>query len=123
LHARSLRVTCAARGPAAARQCRHTCTGDSMELAEVNAALKSWVDGERLPGVSYAVLRGPEVIATQCIGWADREARVPLRQDHLFRIFSNTKLVTSVAALQLIEQGRIAADDPVSKYIPALADL
>jgi CubicO group peptidase (beta-lactamase class C family) len=94
-----------------------------MELAEVNAALQSWVDGERLPGVSYAVLRGPEVIATRCIGWADREARVPLREDHLFRIFSNTKLVTSCAALQLMEQGRIAADDPVGKYIPALAHM
>lgn len=94
-----------------------------MDLRSVDEALQSWVDGEVLPGVSYAVVRGGEVVARRAIGWADREARVPLREDHLFRIFSNTKLVTSVAALQLLEQGRFQLDDPVGRFIPALADL
>lgn len=94
-----------------------------MDFTEVDGLLQSWVDAERMPGVSYAVLRGSSVVATQCVGWADREARVPLRPDHLFRIFSNTKLVTSIAALQLLEQGRFGADDPVGEYIPELAHL
>lgn len=94
-----------------------------MDLREVDAVLQSWVDREQLAGVSYAVLRGGGVLARRCVGWADREARVPLRTDHLFRIFSNTKLVTSCAALQLMEQGRFGADDPVAEYIPALANL
>lgn len=94
-----------------------------MDLREVDGVLQSWVDREQLAGVSYAVLRGGEVLARNCLGWADREAGVPLRHDHLFRIFSNTKLVTSCAALQLLEQGRFSADDPIGEYIPALANL
>ena len=92
-----------------------------MDFRQIDALLQSCVDREELPGVSYAVLRGGEVIARNCLGWADREAQVPLRDDHLFRIFSNTKLVTSCAALQLLEQGRFQADDPIGEYIPALA--
>jgi CubicO group peptidase (beta-lactamase class C family) len=94
-----------------------------MDFAPVDAALQRWVDGEVLPGISYVVWRGDELLARRCIGWADREARVPLREDHLFRIFSNTKLFTSCAALQLVEQGRIGLDDPVAAYLPALANL
>jgi CubicO group peptidase (beta-lactamase class C family) len=63
------------------------------------------------------------VLARGCLGHADREANVPLREDHLFRAFSNTKLVTSCAALQLLEQGRFALDDPLSRYLPAFQDL
>jgi CubicO group peptidase (beta-lactamase class C family) len=94
-----------------------------MDFSAVDAALQSWVDGERLADVSYAVLRGTEVVARRCVGWADREAGVPMRDDHLFRIFSNTKLVTSCAALQLMEQGRFGADDPIGEYLPALRQL
>ena len=94
-----------------------------MDLSAVDAALQSAVDQGHLPGVSYTVVRGTQVLARRCIGWADIEARVPLRADHLFRIFSNTKLLTSCAALQLMEQGRLGADDPVGAHIPALADL
>lgn len=94
-----------------------------MDLREVDAALQAEVDREVLPGVSYAVLRDGEVVARRCIGWADREAKVPLTEAHLFRAFSNTKLVTSVAALQLLEQKRFSLDDPVGDYIPALKNL
>jgi CubicO group peptidase (beta-lactamase class C family) len=94
-----------------------------MEFPAVNAALQAVLDGEQLAGVSYAVVRRDEVLARKCLGWADREASVPLRDDHLFRAFSNTKLVTSCAALQLLEQGRFGLDDPVGQYIPALSKL
>jgi CubicO group peptidase (beta-lactamase class C family) len=94
-----------------------------MDFSRVDATLQGWVDREQLPGVSYAVWRGDALLARRCLGWADREARVPLRDDHLFRIFSNTKLVTSCAALQLMEQGRFGPDDPIGEYIPALANL
>jgi CubicO group peptidase (beta-lactamase class C family) len=94
-----------------------------MQWTQVDEALQSWIDRDQLPGVSYEVLRGGSVVARNCLGWADREGRVPLRDDHLFRIFSNTKLVTSCAALQLMEQGRFSADDPIGDYLPALAKL
>ncbi|MFL6691546.1 MAG: serine hydrolase domain-containing protein [Ramlibacter sp.] len=94
-----------------------------MHVTPVDEALQSWIDRDQLAGVSYEVLRGRSVVARNCLGWADREARVPLRDDHLFRIFSNTKLVTSCAALQLMEQGRFGPDDAVGDYLPALANL
>jgi len=94
-----------------------------MDFPTVDAALRGAIDGEQLAGVSYSVFRRDEVLARKCLGWADREARVPVREDHLFRAFSNTKLVTSCAALQLLEQGRFRLDDPVGRYLPALKDL
>ena len=94
-----------------------------MDFPAVDAALQAAVDGEQLAGVSYAIFRRDATLARRCIGLADREAGVPVREDHLFRAFSNTKLVTSCAALQLLEQGRFRLDDPVGRYIPALKEL
>jgi CubicO group peptidase (beta-lactamase class C family) len=94
-----------------------------MDFPAADAALQAAIDGEQLAGVSYAVFRRDEVLARKCLGWADLEAGAPLREDHLFRAFSNTKLVTSCAALQLLEQGRFRLDDAVGEYIPALKQL
>jgi CubicO group peptidase (beta-lactamase class C family) len=60
------------------------------------------------------------VVDTFCYGFADKEANIPLREDHIFRMFSNTKLITSCAALLLWEEGHFQLDDPLEKYIPAL---
>lgn len=94
-----------------------------MNFPAVNAALQAAADGEQLAGVSYTIFRRDEVLARKCVGWADVEAGIPMRDDHLFRAFSNTKLVTSCAALQLLEQGRLRLEDPVGQYLPALKDL
>ncbi|MEJ7928894.1 serine hydrolase domain-containing protein [Ramlibacter sp. AN1015] len=94
----------------------------SLPFDAMHAALRAQVDRDILPGVSTALLRGREVVDVFCHGMADREARVPLREDHLFRIFSNSKLVTSCAVMQLIEEGRIALDDPIAAYIPELGE-
>ena len=89
----------------------------------VEAAMRRHVDGGLLAGASWAILRGREVIDTRCIGLADIEAGIPLRRDHLFRAFSNTKLFTSCAVLALAEDGRIGLDDPIGMHIPELAEL
>ena len=57
-----------------------------------------------------------------CVGFADKEAQTPLRTDHIFRVFSNTKLITSCAALLLMEEGKFALDDAIEKYIPQLGN-
>ena len=80
-----------------------------------------YVDGNLLPGFSSAVLVGRDLVDVSCIGWADKEAQIPLRVDHIFRIFSNTKLITSCAALLLFEDGRFQLDDPIEGFIPQLA--
>lgn len=57
--------------------------------------MQRYVDQEILPGVSWAVLCGNDVVDQQCVGFADREARTALRTDHIFRAYSNTKIVVS----------------------------
>jgi CubicO group peptidase (beta-lactamase class C family) len=60
------------------------------------------------------------LVDLKCIGWADKEAQTPLRVDHIFRVFSNTKLITSCAALLLFEEGRFELDDPIERFIHSL---
>lgn len=92
----------------------------NLDFKALHAAMKSQVDDEFLPGVSTALLRGRQVVDTFCYGFADKEAGIPLQEDHIFRVFSNTKLVTSCAVLMLFEEGRIKWDDPIETYIPEL---
>jgi CubicO group peptidase (beta-lactamase class C family) len=96
-----------------------TTTGYGFRPA--HAAMRRYVDGNLLPGFSSAVLVGRDLVDVSCIGWADKEAQIPLRVDHIFRIFSNTKLITSCAALLLFEDGRFQLDDPIEGFIPQLA--
>ncbi len=91
------------------------------DFSAVHAAMRRYVEAEILPGVSSAVLVGRDLVDLHCTGWADREAKIPLREDHIFRVFSNTKLVTSCAAMMLYEEGRIGLDDPVERFLPQLA--
>ncbi len=93
------------------------------DFSGVHAALRGYVDRRILPGVSHAVLRGRDLIDVGCTGWADIEDRVPLRTDHLFRAMSNTKLVTSIAALLLWEDGHFDLDEPAARFVPQLANL
>jgi hypothetical protein len=60
--------------------------------------MQRYVDANILAGCSSAVLVGRDLVDLKCIGWADKEVHTPLRVDHIFRVFSNTKLITSCAA-------------------------
>jgi CubicO group peptidase (beta-lactamase class C family) len=97
-------------------------TAAGYDFGAAHAVLRRMVDGNILSGVSSAVLVGRDLVDVDCAGWADKEAQIPLRADHLFRVFSNTKLVTSCAALLLFEDGRFQLDDPIEKYIPQLGN-
>lgn len=65
---------------------------------------------------------GRDLVDLHCAGWADREQRIAMRSDHLFRAFSNTKLLTSCATMLLVQDGKLALDDPIGQYIAQLAD-
>ena len=97
-------------------------TTTGYDFRPAHAAMQRYVDGNLLPGFSSAVLVGRDLVDVSCIGWADKEAQIPLRVDHIFRIFSNTKLITSCAALLLFEDGRFQLDDPIERFIPQLAN-
>lgn len=88
----------------------------------LHAALRAEVDQQFLPNVATALLRGRKVVDRFCYGAADREAGIALREDHLFRMFSSTKLITACAVLLLVEQGRLGLDDPVDVHLPELAN-
>jgi len=97
-------------------------TATGYDFRPAHAAMQRYVDGNFLSGFSSAVLVGRELVDVKCIGWADKEAQIPLRVDHIFRIFSNTKLITSCAALLLFEEGHFQLDDPIEQFIPQLAN-
>lgn len=90
------------------------------DFTRLHTAMKRYVDGQVLAGVSCAVLRGQELLDVHQVGLADIEAATPMAGGTLFRGFSNTKLLTTMAALLLWEEGRFQLDDPIERFIPAL---
>ena len=101
---------------------RSATAGVSAErLARVDAMLQSYVDQGRLAGVVALVLRDGRPIYQKAVGWADKEAGRQMRMDTLFRIASQTKAITSVAALTLVEEGKLSLSDQVGAYIPSFA--
>ena len=89
-------------------------------LSEATQAVQAVVARGRLAGVATAVWRDGR-LETGATGWRDREAGLPVEPDTIFRIASMTKPITSVAALMLLEEGRIALDDPISRWAPAFS--
>ena len=91
-----------------------------FDFSAIAPAMQRYVDRKILSGVSSAILHGQDLVHSQAVGWADIENQIPLRHDHLFRVFSNTKLVTSIAVMQLVEDGLITLDDTIETYLPQL---
>ncbi len=77
-----------------------------------------YIDTGRIPGAVMLVARRGEVAHLSALGNADCERRKPMREDTIFRIYSMSKPITSVAFMMLVEQGIVALDDPVDKFIP-----
>jgi CubicO group peptidase (beta-lactamase class C family) len=97
-------------------------TGFSAErLDRIRPMLQRYVDEGRIAGIVTMVLRDGIVVQQTAVGWADKEARKPMREDTLFRIASQTKALTSVAVLQLIEEGKLSLSLPVSEIIGSFA--
>ncbi|GMR22737.1 MAG: serine hydrolase domain-containing protein [Acidobacteriota bacterium] len=86
-------------------------------------SLESLVEDQMVAGAVGLAAKNGEVVFRGAAGYADRDSNQVMTPEHLFRIASMTKAVTSVAAMILVEEGRIALDDPASKFVPALAAL
>jgi len=107
---------------APATNSRSTSAGFAAErLARIDAMLQSYVDRELIAGAVALVLRDGSPVYQKAVGWADKEARRQMRMDTMFRIASQTKAITSVAALTLVEEGKLSLSDQVGKYIPSFA--
>jgi CubicO group peptidase (beta-lactamase class C family) len=90
-------------------------------LARIDRFLQERVDSNRIAGAVALVLRDGQVAYQKTVGWSDRESRRAMAPDAVFRIASQSKAITSTAILMLVEEGKIALNDPVSLYIPAYA--
>ncbi|KPI27836.1 beta-lactamase [Actinobacteria bacterium OV320] len=95
---------------------------DAKALDRLDQHVAHFVDEGRLPGFLVAVSRGGRVAHLTTHGHRDIAAGLPVEADTLYRIYSMTKPVTSVAALILVEEGRLGLDDPVADHLPAFGD-
>jgi CubicO group peptidase (beta-lactamase class C family) len=92
-------------------------------LSAIPAALQPVIDAGDLSGFVTLLWRKGEIAQINTLGWRDVEAKAPMTRDTLFRIASMTKPITSVAALMLVEEGKLKLDDPITKWMPEFKDL
>jgi CubicO group peptidase (beta-lactamase class C family) len=92
------------------------------KLAMIRPALQAFVENGELAGIVTLTSRQGEIVQAESMGWRDIETRTRMRSDTLFRIASMTKPISSVAALMLVEEGRIALTDPIARWVPELAE-
>ncbi|MDO9521171.1 MAG: serine hydrolase domain-containing protein [Pseudohongiella sp.] len=94
---------------------------DESRLDRVNQVLQGYVDRGEIAGAMALVQQNGRTVYEHAVGWADREAGREMNVDSMFRIASQTKALTSVLILSLMEEGKLNLNDPVSLYIPAYA--
>ena len=85
--------------------------------------MQFYVDAGILPCCATAVFKGTDLVDHQTFGFMDLETREPLRDDAIYRMASNTKLVTSVALMMLQEVGLFDLDDPLAKFMPEFGEM
>jgi CubicO group peptidase (beta-lactamase class C family) len=95
---------------------------DAARLDRIDRRLARFVDDGRLPGWQAVVSRRGEIVHASCYGQRDVANGLPIEPDTLYRIYSMTKPITSVAAMMLWEQGEFLLTDPVSNWLPEFAE-
>jgi CubicO group peptidase (beta-lactamase class C family) len=92
-------------------------------LARIDAFLQNEIDTKKIPGGILLIRRKGETAYFKSFGVRDPITKAPMTPDTIFRIYSMSKPITTVAAMMLVEEGKLGLDDPLSKYIPAFADV
>jgi CubicO group peptidase (beta-lactamase class C family) len=87
-------------------------------LKNLDAAMKAYVDQEKIAGAVVMIQQDGKDVFSEAYGWRDKEARDPMKEDTIFRIASQTKALTSVSIMMLMEEGKLVMDDPVGKFLP-----
>ena len=95
---------------------------DTKELADMDSLLQSFIDDEKLNAVTAFVAKDGNVIYNKAFGLKDVENNIPATVDDYYVLFSQTKAITTVAFMTLVEKGLVKIDDPVSKYFPEIPD-
>ena len=90
-------------------------------VARITSVLQDEIDRKRLPGAVALIARHGQVALFDSLGWQDPVTQTPMATDSVFRIYSMTKPITSVAIMMLYEQGKLLLTDAVGKFIPEFA--
>jgi CubicO group peptidase (beta-lactamase class C family) len=91
----------------------------SARVDRLKAVVQDYVNRNQIAGATVVIARGGKLAVLEPIGRMDVEKNVPLKKDTIFRMASMSKALTSVAAVMLMEEGRLRLAEPVSKYLPA----
>src|SRR5258706_7609711 len=94
---------------------------DPGRAARIDQLLQRYVDENRIAGAVALVLRDGKPVYERAVGWADKEAGRRMTPSAIFRIASQTKAITSAAVLALVEEGKIALNEPVGNFIPTFS--
>jgi CubicO group peptidase (beta-lactamase class C family) len=92
-------------------------------LERIRPVMQAYVDRGVYAGISTLIARRCKAVHAEQIGWRDKEAQLPMSADTIFRLYSMTKPIICTALMTLFEEGRFRLIDPVSKYIPTLANV
>lgn len=95
---------------------------NQKEVEGIDSLLQSFVDQKKLNCVEGFVAKGGNVIYNKAFGWKDIENKIPATIDDYYVLFSQTKAITTVAFMTLVEKGLVNVEDPVSKYFPEIPD-
>jgi CubicO group peptidase (beta-lactamase class C family) len=94
----------------------------ATRLKRLSDRIEEGVKNNELPGAVVLIARNGKLVMFDSFGFRDKEAKAPMTNDTIFRIASMTKPIVSVAAIMLMEEGKLTLADPVSRYIPAFAE-
>ena len=92
-------------------------------LARIDAYLKNEIQAKTMPGAIMIIQRHGETAYFSSFGLRDPDTKEPMTPETIFRIYSMSKPITTVAAMMLVEEGKLRLDEPVSKYIPSFANV
>jgi CubicO group peptidase (beta-lactamase class C family) len=92
-------------------------------LVRIDSYIKNEIDQNKIPGAIMMIQRNGKTAYFKSFGVRDPASKEPMSPDTIFRIYSMSKPITTVAAMMLVEEGKLQLDDPLSKYIPAFADV
>ncbi|RYD96109.1 MAG: class A beta-lactamase-related serine hydrolase, partial [Sphingomonadales bacterium] len=95
---------------------------DTAAFAKAKSDLEAEVKAGRIPGAVFLVAKGGQVVNVTTVGTEGPGDADPMTPETIFRIYSMTKPIVSIATMQLVEEGKIALEDPISKYIPEFAN-
>lgn len=95
----------------------------AVALPEIERLFTSWVERQHMPGAVLGIVIDGELVWVKAAGVQDIVSRAPVTPDTVFRIASMTKSFTAMSILKLRDEGKLSLDDPVARYVPALAGL